>query len=71
MTETEIRNAWNDYFKLPLAYGCNKSEIYQKNWVKMEGRSFATPHPHRHYTLVEFAYKIGNDHIFRERFEEK
>ena len=50
------------YCTTPLVTRTDKSRIYPK-YVKITGRSFSHPHPHRHFTFEEFIdclYKDGN-----------
>lgn len=40
------------------------SRLYPK-YVVRTGRSFASPHPHRHYTFEEFIDKLEEDPNFK------
>lgn len=69
--EEKIKNAYKEYLKLPKAEcsGENKNaELYVNRWYVLMGRSFSHPHPHRHYTLIEFAFWVGNKSDLQERF---
>ena len=49
-----------------------KSDTLRKencnHWCVFTGRSIIHPHPHRHYTLIEFAFCIGNKKDLYEKF---
>jgi len=69
--DNKIIEAYEEYKKLPKATinGENKhAEIYDKGWSVNMGRAFCHPNPHRHYTLLEFAYYMGKYKGLRERF---
>lgn len=68
--EIKIKEAYADYLELPLATITDdrNSELYKNGWVIILGLGFCYPDPHRHYNLTEFAYYIGNNAVFRERF---
>ncbi len=42
--------------------------LYDKGWCVYEGRSFAFPHPHRHFTYDEFLDMIISDSEFSKIF---
>lgn len=48
------------YLSIPLKKRGNESRIYP-DYVVLTGRSFAGPHPHRHYTFEEFVDKFDDD----------
>jgi hypothetical protein len=48
------------YLSIPLSEIGKRSRIYPK-YVLITGRSFAGPHPHRHYTIDEFAERLNDD----------
>ena len=52
------------YCSLSLATVTDKSRIYPK-YVKITGRSFSHPHPHRHFTFEEFIDKLNEDSHFK------
>ena len=69
--EEKIKKAYEEYLKLPKAEcrGENRhAELYSNNWCVINGRSFVHPHPHRHYTLIEFAFWIGKKEDLYSRF---
>ena len=71
--DKRVLSAYEEYLKLPKAEvsGENKIvELYENNWCIMTGRSIVHPHPHRHYTLIEFAYSLGKKPKLYERFFE-
>ena len=57
------------YLTMPLAEISNSSKIYP-NYVKIMGRSFGGPNPHRHFSFEEFLDKLKNDPKFREFLNE-
>ena len=69
--EEDIKKAYAEYLKLPKATirGENKSaEMYKEHWCVFTGRSFCHPNPHRHYTLIEFAFWLGKNQSLHKRF---
>lgn len=46
----------------------NNSEMYAKGWCKFTGLACVYPHPHRHFTLLEFAYNVVYDKEMYDRF---
>lgn len=68
--EEKIKNAYNNYMSYNLAdfKNVNQNILYANNWYILTGRSITAPHPHRHYTLLEFAYYCGKDNILLETF---
>lgn len=67
----KLKLGYEEYLKLPKAQstGVNKkTELYTNGWYVSMGRSFAHPHPHRHYTFLEFAYQCGKDETLSNRF---
>ena len=52
------------YCSLPLATRTDKSRIYPK-YVKITGRSFSHPHPHRYFTFEEFIDCLYKDENFK------
>ena len=58
------------YLSIPLWTIDNPSRIYPK-YVVITGRSFAAPHPHRHYEFDEFIDKLYKDDKFRSVIENK
>ena len=55
--DKKINEGYLEYLKLPLATAAEETEIYAKDWCVLTGLAYCMPHPHRHYTLAEFAYK--------------
>ena len=53
------------YCSLPLATRTDKSRIYPK-YVKITGRSFSHPHPHRHFTVEEFIDCLDKNKDFKK-----
>ena len=43
-------------------------ELYDNYWCIRTGRSIIYPHPHRHYTLIEFAFWLGEKEDLYDRF---
>lgn len=68
--DNEVKKAYEEYKKLPLATGGKhrNAEIYTQQWCIITGRSFVHPHPHRHFTLLEFAFHLGKDEGLFKRF---
>jgi hypothetical protein len=52
------------YCSLSLATRTDKSRIYPK-YVKITGRSFSHPHPHRYFTFEEFIDCLYKDENFK------
>lgn len=52
------------YCSLSLATRTDKSRIYPK-YVKITGRSFSHPHPHRYFTFEEFIDCLYKDEKFK------
>ena len=71
--DSRIEDGYSEYLKMPLAEMREEkeSEIYSNNWVLFLGLSICHPNPHRHFTLLEFAYFIGKNHEIYERFIKK
>lgn len=69
--EEKLQIGYKEYLKLPKAEssGINRNtELYSNNWCKFEGRACIHPHPHRHYTFLEFIFYCGNNEDLYERF---
>lgn len=69
--EEKLQIGYHEYLKLPKAEvsGINRNtELYSNNWCKIEGRACIHPHPHRHYTFLEFVFYCGNNEKLYERF---
>jgi hypothetical protein len=69
--EESLKNGYDEYLKLPTAKldGVNRhAELYENKWCILKGRSFAYPHPHRHYTFLEFVYMCGKKEDLHKRF---
>ena len=66
--DENIHIAYKKYLDLPLATIQSETEIYRHMWVILTGRSIVSPHPHRHYTLIEFAYWCGKNQTLYDRF---
>lgn len=56
------------YLSIPESTITEMSWIYPK-YVVITGRSFAAPHPHRHYNFEEFIDKLYSDKNFRNLLE--
>ena len=50
----QLKNAYDEYLQLELAAPSGRSAIYDNGWCVVTGRSFASPHPHRHFDFGEF-----------------
>jgi hypothetical protein len=69
--EEKLKLGYEEYLKLPKAEcsGVNReAEIYSNKWCVSTGRSIIHPNPHRHYTLLEFAYWCGKNESLYNRF---
>jgi len=69
--EEKLKKGYEEYLKLPKAEinGVNKkAEIYVNNWCVLTGRSMVYPHPHRHYTFLEFVFHCGKSDSLYNRF---
>lgn len=53
------------YCSIPLATVSNRGRIYPK-YVKIIGRSFAGPHPHRYFTFEEFLDCLTKNKDFKD-----
>ena len=53
------------YLSIPLAEAGKKSRIYP-HFVKITGKAFCHPHPHRHYYFNEFVDKLEENPDFKE-----
>ena len=54
---------YNYYLSIPLWTIQNQSWIYP-DYVKLTGRAFRAPHPHRHYSFEEFIDKLHSSTDF-------
>lgn len=68
--EEKLKLGYEEYLKLPKSdRGFNRdSELYKNKWCIILGRSIIHPHPHRHYTFLEFVYWCGKDETLHDRF---
>lgn len=66
--EEKFKAGYEEYLKLPKAGPRTNSELYSNNWCILNGRSIIHPHPHRHYTFIEFVYYCGKDINLYNRF---
>ena len=62
----------NDYQLYEYYLSIPKWSIQKRSWIYPEyvirtGRSFAAPHPHRHYTFEEFIDKLYSDPEFKKK----
>jgi hypothetical protein len=60
LTIGQLKEAYDQYLKTELATPSKSSIIYDNGWYVRTGRSFASPHPHRHFKFDEFV-KCGMD----------
>ena len=67
--EEKLQSGYEEYLKLPKGTRNSRiDDIYSNHWYIMTGRSIISPHPHRHYTFIEFAYWCGKDETLYKRF---
>lgn len=66
--EKIMQEKYKEYLKMPKASFRNESEMYDREWCVIMGRSIVHPHPHRHYTYEEFLNKVALDDEFCARF---
>ena len=67
--EEKLKLGYEEYLKLPKCSGVNReAELYTKEWCLLTGLSCVHPHPHRHYTFLEFVYYCGKDETLFDRF---
>lgn len=68
--EEKLDAAYQEYLKLPLATfnDIHENEIYNNGWYQVTGRRIIAPHPHRHYTFLEFVYHCGRDKNLHTKF---
>ena len=52
------------YLSIPKWSVFTQSWIYP-DYVKLTGRAFKAPHPHRHFSFEEFVDKLNSDEKFR------
>lgn len=65
--EEKLKLGYEEYLKLPKS-GFSETELYANGWYIMTGMSIIHPHPHRHYTFLEFVYWCGKDENLYNRF---
>ena len=53
------------YLSIPLWSVQNQSWIYP-DYVRLIGRAFRAPHPHKHFSFEEFIDKLNSDEKFRQ-----
>jgi hypothetical protein len=69
--EEKLKLGYEEYLKLPKAEcsGVNReAELYSNRWCILMGRACVHPHPHRHYTFLEFVFWCGKDETLYNRF---
>lgn len=68
--EEKLVNGYEEYLKQPLAElgDNNSSELYNNNWVIIEGLSIVYPHPHRYCNFTEFVFFCGKKEELFNRF---
>lgn len=54
------------YLTIPLSTVGHRTWIYPK-YVRLTGRGFAFPHPHRHFNFEEFIDMLYKDNEFKLR----
>lgn len=69
LLEKNLEKGYQEYLLLPKYSRTSKVEnIYDKEWCVYLGLACIAPHPHRHYTFVEFAFFCGKNKDLFERF---
>jgi hypothetical protein len=66
--DNKIKKGYEEYLRMSLATLSEESELYSKQWCVLTGLSCVSPHPHRHYTLTEFAFKCCANEEMYKRF---
>jgi len=66
--EQKLKNAYEEYKKLPKAEINKKSELYDNQWCVITGLGVVYPDPHRYYTFLEFVFWCGKDRTLYDRF---
>jgi len=68
--DTTVEEAYQEYLKIPKYDRSNRRQenIYDLHWCQLTGRSCISPHPHRHYTPLEFSYFLGKNEEMSNRF---
>ncbi len=66
--EQKLKNGYDEYLKLPKAGRNINSELYNNQWCFLTGMSIISPHPHRHFTFLEFVFHCGKDITLYNRF---
>lgn len=72
--EDNVLEAYERYLKIPLALitsDNNEENIYDLDMCVVTGLGIVYPNPHRHYTLLEFAYWLGKNEKVKEKFFNK
>jgi len=66
--EENLKYGYEEYLKLPKAKRNKDTDIYLNKWCVITGKSIIPPHPHRHFTFLEFVYFCGQDASLWNRF---
>ncbi len=72
--EEKLQSGYEEYLKLPKFTRELKilnrvnDDIYSNHWCIITGRSIISPHPHRHYTFIEFVYWCGKNEKLYNKF---
>jgi hypothetical protein len=66
--EDKLKAGYESYLALPKEKRGLHSEMYSNGWCILTGRAIVSPHPHRHYTFLEFVYWCGKDETLYNRF---
>ena len=71
--DQNVEQAYAKYLEMPKFDRSNirQENIYDLGWCVHTGLACFPPHPHRHYTLVEFAYNCGKKEEMYDRFIKK
>lgn len=68
-----LKLGYEEYIEMPkgkVGFGVPET-IYSNGWCVIIGKSFISPHPHRHYTFEEFVEKSSVDIKLCDRFVKK
>lgn len=69
--DERVKIGYEEYLLLPEAT-CSgpdrDAELYKNGWCITTGLACIHPHPHRHYSLIEFAYWCGKKEDLYNRF---
>ena len=68
--EERFKSGYEEYLKLPKEDRMENrnSDLYTNGWCVLTGRAIIHPHPHRHFSFLEFVYYCGKDQTLFDKF---